>query len=124
MPDKKKIADRLNQESEAWKPEPEDTLIGTVVDVTTRDGGYGEYPIIEVDDGEKVFAFHAFHTVASREIKARRVATGDTIGIKFLGEISEGDRSYYGYKFTLDKPVAMPVDEAPTDEPSDFASSA
>jgi hypothetical protein len=120
MSDKKKIADRLNQESEAWKPEAGEMLIGTVVDVTYRDGQYGSYPIVEVDDGELVFAFHAFHTVAQREIKNRHVAVGDEIGIKFLGEQEDGDRSYYGYRFTLDKPASAAV-EVPTDDPSDFA---
>ena len=56
------LDDRLDNFAEAWKPEPGDKLIGTVVDLDERDSAYGDepYPIVTVqnDDGNEL-AFHA-----------------------------------------------------------------
>ena len=41
--------------AEAWSPEPGEIIAGTVVEITTRDGGYGDYPIVtlETDEGAR-----------------------------------------------------------------------
>jgi hypothetical protein len=82
--------DRLEQEyAEAWRPEPEERLAGDVVDITRLTSSYDEaaYPCVTIrkQDGSGEAAFHAFHTVAKRELSKLRPRVGDTIGIKYLG---------------------------------------
>jgi hypothetical protein len=117
------LLDRVEVESVAWKPEPEEKVAGVVVDVITRDGKFGEYPIVEIDTGNRVVAFHAFHAAARREIEGRNIRRGDVIAIKYLGEIDDGNRSYHGYKIVVDRDSAPATVETVSDEPSDFAQS-
>lgn len=94
------LEDRLDSTSEPWKPNEGDKLIGTVVDIDERDGGYGSYPIIVVltDSGDQL-AFHAFHTVAKSELAKARPVVGDRIGVKYLGK-PEG-KNYESYRITV-----------------------
>ncbi len=91
----------------AWKPEPGDTLIGQVTEITERDGGYGVYPIVTVkrDDGEEL-ALHAYHTVAQNELAEQRPQIGERIGIKYVGRVAGKDAkgSYHAYRIKVDRP--------------------
>lgn len=79
----------------SWIPNEFDKLIGEVVDIDERDGGYGVYPIITVKvtdtptpvrlkDGEAkagdLVAWHAMSTIAKDE--AKDVQRGQMIGVK------------------------------------------
>lgn len=90
------LEDRLDRDSESWRPEPGDKLVGTVVEVSTFQGDYQPYPVIEVekDDGT-VWAFHAYHTVAKNEIARLEPAEGDKIGIKYFGKVKTKPGSKY-----------------------------
>jgi hypothetical protein len=101
------IDDRLDAATAGWKPTAGDKLIGVVVDIDERDGGYGMYPVVTVmtDDGNQ-FAFHAFHTVAKSELAKARPVIGDNIGIKYLGK-PEG-KNYESYRVTVGRAVAGP----------------
>jgi hypothetical protein len=99
------IDDRLDRDVEGWRPNTGDKLIGTVVGITEGESEYGPYPIIEVQvaDGRIVGA-HCFHTVLRNEIKGRRPAIGDDIGIKYKGKSAGkgGRQPYDDYSVALD----------------------
>jgi hypothetical protein len=96
------IAERLESSAEAWKPEPGDKLIGTVVEVDERTSDYGAYPllIVETDAGDEV-ACHAFHTVLKNELARKRPVAGDTIGIVYRGR--DADRGYEMYRVVIER---------------------
>ena len=81
----------------AWRPEPGDKLVGTVTELTERDGAYGPYPIITLrqEDGEE-FAVHAFHGVLQSELARVAPKHGDTLGIKYSGKDQE--KGYHRYR--------------------------
>jgi hypothetical protein len=93
------VYDRLDRDAEAWKPEPGDKLVGTVVEIDERTSDYGSYPllIVETDDGVE-HAVHAFHTVLRNELARKRPRTGDTIGLAYRGKI---DDRYEGYRVVI-----------------------
>ena len=104
------LSDRLDAFPEAWKPEPGDKLEGTVTELDERDGGFGPYVIVMVttDDGRDV-AFHAYHTVAARELARQRPVPGDRIGIKYHGV--DPVKKYRQYRLVVDHATA--TDNAP-----------
>ena len=123
------IDDRLDSFAEAWKPEPGDKLIGTVVDLDERDSAYGDepYPIVtvETDDGNEL-AFHAFHTVARNELAKQRPAIGDRIGIAYHGK--QDGKNYESYRVIVERAEPEPkrstgTSTAPTTRPSRTSSS-
>ena len=101
------IEDRLNREPEAWKPQPGDRLIGTVVEVEEYRSDYGTYPMITIstDDGQE-WMFHAFHTVARTEIERKQPKPGDRIGIAYHGLSEKG---YEQYRIVLERQNGVAV---------------
>jgi hypothetical protein len=103
------LHDRLNAEfAQAWKPDPGDVLVGEVIELSERDGGYGSYPIVTVrqDNGEEA-AFHAYHTVAASQLAEQRPAIGERVGIKYRGRV-KGDGPhgpYHSYTVKVDRPA-------------------
>lgn len=97
----KTLEELLDMESEAWMPEPGDTIVGTIIDVGSNDAGYGIYPILTVEreDGT-VNSVHAFHTVLKSEVANRQPRAGDRVGIKYLGKVKTkgGKGEYEAYK--------------------------
>lgn len=97
-------------DAEGWRPEPGDVVIGVVDEVTSREGDYGPYPliVIEQEDGELV-AVHAFHTVLKNEIEAQAPSVGDEIGVKYLGTqepkggLKKGQDPFHAYRVRLDR---------------------
>jgi hypothetical protein len=94
--------------AEAWRPDPGDKLIGTVVETSERTGEYGKYPIVTVRQGETAeteLAFHAIHTVAQVELADMAPQVGETIAIKYLGkrEAANGKATYHAYKIAVDR---------------------
>jgi hypothetical protein len=83
--------------AEAWKPKPGTKIVGVITDVTARDSGYGEYPIVtlEVAGGDRV-ALHCFHEVLRGELARIAPKLGDEIGVKYLGQHPE--KGYHQYK--------------------------
>ena len=108
------LSDSLDVEyAAAWKPQPNEKLVGVISELSEREGyDGGVYPIVTIrtEDGRE-FAFHAFHTVAQNELARLRPAVGDQIGIKYLGKVQkeDGRSSYHGYRVrTLGgQPVAL-----------------
>lgn len=109
------IEDRLNedmQKVEAWRPEPNDQLIGTVrrYNMRTMDDGT-EYPIVTVEtgDGEK-HAWHAFHSVGRNQLEEDKPRPGDEMGIRYLGlvEGKDGGYDYHNYHVVVDHKTPEP----------------
>lgn len=121
------LKDKLNREkrnAEAWTPEPGDLIEGTVVDLSSNETEYGEYPIvvIETEDGEEV-AIHAYHAVLQRAIEKKRPVEGDLFGAKYLGKTSpkKGKNPYHDYNVEIERAGASPTSSASsaTREPSE-----
>jgi hypothetical protein len=93
--------------AEAWIPErPGDLLVGAVVARSSRDAGYGAYPIITVHP-ERVtvngvagptaqpLAWHAMGTVAESKVTELAVRAGGRIAVRFDGERTSRQGSNY-----------------------------
>lgn len=101
------IEDRLDASfAPAWRPDVDDRLIGEVVALSERDGGYGSYPILTIRrDGGEELAVHAMHDVLSRELAKLRPAVGDRLAIKYCGKVSPKSGAgapYHSYKVVSD----------------------
>ena len=81
----------------AWRPEPGDKLVGTVTELTERDGAYGPYPIITLrqEDGEEL-AIHCFHGVLQSELARIAPKHGDELGVKYSGK--DPEKGYHRYR--------------------------
>ncbi len=118
------ITDELDREyAPAWRPDPGDKLIGIVVAIDDRDGGYGPYKILTIrqDDGEEL-AWHAMHDVAKSKVAEENPKVDDQIGAKYRGFTAKQDASgkYHDYALVV-KHVApdddgTAADAAPDDE--------
>ncbi len=95
------ILDKLDRVPEPWKPEVGDKLVGEVIELDTRDSGFGEYPLVGVltEDGREV-TWHAFHTVAKSELARKRPKVGDLIGVVYQGKLNGKD--YESYRIVVE----------------------
>jgi hypothetical protein len=92
------LHDALDAEyASAWRPNPGDKLIGTVTELSEREGSYGCYPIVTVatESGERL-AVHAFHEVLANELARVAPKVGDIIGVKYAGK--DPDKGYHRYR--------------------------
>jgi hypothetical protein len=101
------LSSRVDNFPEAWIAEPDDKLVGEIVDLTTTDGGYGEYPIVTVlvedestDGGQPIGLgdernWHAFDTVAKNELAKQQPRIGDGIAAKYFGKRPGKDGTEY-----------------------------
>jgi len=97
--------DRLDAFPEAWKPQPGDKLVGVVTELDERDSEFSRYAIVTVlDDDGREWAFHAFHTVAARELARQRPVVGDRIGVAYHGV--DPVKKYARYRVVVDHAVA------------------
>lgn len=118
------LQDRLNRDPEVVKLEPGESVVGTVLDITTRENEYGSYPLVslETDDGREL-EWHAFHTVAANELAKVNPQPGDVLGVRNLGK--RDGKSYVAYRIVVERntpaaPLAFTVtdDEAPAAAPA------
>lgn len=101
-----------NEYAPAWKPEPGTTIVGKLICVDYRDGGYGEYPIMTLDCGDYPAAVHAFHTVLRAKLEEQRPLVGEAVFIHYKGETASKDgRSRYH-----DYDVKVPSRPVPDDQ--------
>lgn len=132
------IFDRLESNSEAWRPEQGDLLVGVVVALGSNDGGFGPYTVVTVEidaDGATEGggnpipvgderAWHAFHTVAANELEKLAVRVGDRIGAKYLGvqTAKDGETQFHHWRI-VSEPATRPdepetaVDASPPADP-------
>ena len=101
--------DRVN--AAAWKPEPGDKLVGEVVELGERDGGYGTYPIVVIEpEGGEPSAVHAFHDVLRNELARVAPRIGDVMAIRYDGK-QAGERGYHRYKVVSGRASAFNWDK-------------
>lgn len=104
--------DALDRDTQGWKPDVGDKIVGTIVALDQRDSDYGgTYPIVvlrpEPDEGFNV-AVHAFHTVLKNELAKLQPLVGERIAIVYRG-IPDG-RKYENYGVVIDrKPAEVPA---------------
>ena len=92
------LEERLDtQFAPAWRPSPGEKIVGTVTELSERDGAYGPYPIVTLrrEDGEEL-AVHAFHEVLQSELARIAPKHGDSVGIKYEGK--DDERGYHRYR--------------------------
>lgn len=105
------LQDRLDRNyADAWRPEPGDKLVGTIVEIGSRLGEHGRYPIVTIreDEGGQELAFHAYRQVAQNKLAELAPEIGERIAIRYDGPKpkSTGTGVYYAYKVAVDRPDA------------------
>lgn len=81
-----------------WKPNPGETLVGTVAHIGRRESEYGAYPVVTLaadspDDPEAVnyIAVNAFHSILKTALYDIKPAIGSRLSVTYQGQI-EGKR--------------------------------
>lgn len=95
--------------AEAWIPEKAgDETKGVVVSVSSRDAGYGDYPIITIKTAAgHDQAVHCTNAVLKRQAVEANVSVGDEFGVRFLGEAkSKAGNAYKNFKVATIKRAA------------------
>jgi len=122
------LDERLEAQTEPWMPEPGDKIVGRIVELSTLESQYGEYPLIIVatDDGRE-FAIHCFRTVLKNEVAKKRPQIGDRIGVKYFGK--QPDKDFHGYKLVLERgagivPETIDFDKLQKDVEAELAATA
>jgi hypothetical protein len=88
------VPEVLDFEPKGWRPEPGDSITGTVKDMTTGDGGYQRYPIVTLStaDGEEVNV-HAFHHTLKNRLVEMRPKRGHVLTITYIGATEQVDKN-------------------------------
>jgi hypothetical protein len=105
------LDERLDAEfAPAWRPEAGEKLVGQIVVISERTGGFGRYPIVTLrqDDGSDL-AIHAFHSVLSSRLAEVQPKPGERLGVKYEGKVEGAKQPYHSYKVAIDRPE-HPVD--------------
>lgn len=91
---------------------PGSKVVGLVVELATGEGNFGEYPIVSLDDGERIVTIACHRSVLRREIMGRDIRLGDALGVEYTGEQhTRGGQAYFGYRVV--HVPADPADELP-----------
>lgn len=100
------LTDRLNRDYPGWKPAPGDTVEGTIDAIKQREGDYGPYPLVELDDGSPAgVGIHAFHSVLRNELATAR--PGDRIAVRYVGLVTrKNGKPYESYRIALEHSAA------------------
>lgn len=119
------MEEKLNgADPEPWIAEEEgDSIFGEIEEVGTRDGDYGEYPVVTVltENGE-VFTIAGFGTVLKGKLEGLTDDDiGRKIGVKLVGEKqSKAGKDYKDWRVVLSARETVPAsaveDEFPDDE--------
>ena len=138
------MMDELDTEienAEAWVAETDDKIVGKVIRIDSRDGGFGEYPIatIEVTEGTLKGApievpctrsLHLMATVLMGEVgwsrdagkwtDERTLFVGCTIGLKYLGKREGRTNTYDAWRCIVEPPPSMSA-QLDVDQPTLFS---
>lgn len=89
-----------------WKPAPGESIVGTVVRITTGESEHGRYPLLtlaaDTDDPEAVnyVAVHAFSSVLKKSLFEIKPEVGARLAITYHGKITPeraGANPYHSY---------------------------
>jgi hypothetical protein len=90
----------------AWKPEPGDLLLGSILDIDARTTAHSkrpnDCPVITIlnEDDEVVYDWWAYHDVAKKELAKLRPKVGERIAVRYMGRHPNG---YFMYKIRIDR---------------------
>jgi hypothetical protein len=121
--------------AEAWLPERTgDLLVGVIAARSSRDAGYGPYPILTVrpervtvagvdQATDRPLAWHAMGTVAEGKVAELDPRPGGRIAVRYDGErTSKGGSTYKSWSVAYDPPAPgadlttrLPQPTPPTD---------
>lgn len=92
---------------EPWIPEEAgDSIFGEIESIVTRDGDYGEYPMVTLlTSDDDAFNVAIWGTVLQNKFGELSPAVGDKIGFKYLGEkaTKSGSATYKDWRVVLDR---------------------
>lgn len=88
----------------AWKPEPDEFVAGTILSIWEATGEYGSSPAMTLSqrDGTEVTVYCSA-TVLRNQFERAKPSVGDTVGIKYLGEVEnpKSKRTYKNYQMKV-----------------------
>lgn len=90
------LLSQVERDVTAWRPEPGDSVYGTLRDIEdSSEGDFGSYPIIIIETpSAKLVSVHAFHTILRRNLERKMnrgiLKIGDEIAIQYRGVSGEG----------------------------------
>jgi hypothetical protein len=94
-----------------WRPdkgEHPQTIVGKLIDVREVTGAYGDYPLLELEQGDGVvWLVHAFRDVLRGELASCAPQRGDRISIAYGGKSEKG---YFRYRVQHEDGRARRVD--------------
>lgn len=93
----------------AWRPEPGDSITGTVAEFfKNKTEEYGEYPGVTLDTANGQISVHAFAHVLRRGLASIRPAVGTELKITYHGKVDgkDGGNAYHNYTVSPSNPGA------------------
>ena len=115
--DKSKLAELEQQAGEIrpddfrwWKPEKGDSLTGTIEFIGEKPGKSGKYgpeDIIKIRDARDAVFAKKLTASLKRAVVEQNLATGDTVTVKFFGEVEiGGDKTFLNFKVVVHEKAA------------------
>lgn len=104
----------LYRQHDWWDPEPNETLIGTLLAVeTVQSSDYGQYDVatLSINHEPGIVCLPLLRKVLRRRWEKAGPNVGDEVGIEYLGLVEGGPRPYHDYSEIV-------VERAPADLPS------
>jgi hypothetical protein len=114
------LQDQINiRSARGWRPEPGQTIVGTVKHISARESEYGKYPVVtlaaDTDDPEAVdyVAINAFHSTLKRGLYEVKPQAGTRLAVTYHGKVEPakaGANAYHSY--TVIDPDAPTVESS------------
>lgn len=102
---------------EPWIPEEGDSIFGEVEAIETRDGDYGEYPVVTLLTAQgDVVSVAIWGTVLQKKFAGIGAVEGDQLGFKFLGERTpkNGGKAYKDWRLVVSRAAQADAEPAAT----------
>ena len=104
----------------AWRPEPGDTITGTVVTIRARETEYGKHPVVILNTGEENYtAVHAFHGVLKNKLFELKPGPGTRLTVGYQGKVDGKERPYHSYT-AFDPDASYEAEEFNWDDDPEF----
>ncbi len=83
----------------AWRPEPGESITGTVARLSARETEYGKHLVVTLDTGNGAYtAVHCFHSVLKNAMYDLKPTNGDDVTVYYHGKVDREDKpSYHSY---------------------------
>ena len=85
---------------EDWNPQRDgEQVLGVVVELDEVEGNFGVFPVVTLQDGDRLVRVAGRRTVLADEIRKRDIAVGDQVGITYDGlRTAQSGTQYYAYR--------------------------